>query len=115
MQLRKEPYIEQRRHGHKHGPQHQNAAELERGHPEGKPQRGAHAAERQQKRCAAADGMTDKDGSGQHAAQNAARAQHRLHKTKGGITFLQSLYHQHRNPHGEGRDFQQVYSRHGGG
>ena len=59
--------------------------------------------------------MTDKDGSGQHAAQNAACAQHRLHKTKGGITFLQGLYHQHRNTYGEGWDFQQVYSRHGGG
>ena len=114
MQLRKEPHIEQRRHGHKHGPQHQNAAELQRGHPEDKTQCGAHAAERQQKRCAAADGMTDKDGSGQHAAQNAARAQRRLHKAEGGITFLQSLYHQHRDTYGESRDFQQVYSRHGG-
>lgn len=29
LQLRKKPYIEQRCHGHKHGPQHQNAAELQ--------------------------------------------------------------------------------------
>lgn len=68
LQLRKEPHVEQCRHGHKHGTQHQNAAELECGHPEGKTQRGAHAAERQQKTCAAADGMPDKDGSRQHAA-----------------------------------------------
>lgn len=29
LQLRKKLYIEQRCHGHKHGPQHQNAAELQ--------------------------------------------------------------------------------------
>ena len=55
----------------------------------GKTQRGDTPLSASKKRCAAADGMTDKDGSGQHAAQNAACAQHRLHKTKGGITFLQ--------------------------